>query len=65
MGQRAEWRCLSFLDSRVVVAVPDKAQSAALCWRCEKAATVATESSLKSGDAVEPENSTAWLASWF
>lgn len=62
MGQRAEWRCLSFLDWRGVV-VPGDAHSAVLCWRLEKAATVATESSLKSGDAVELGHSTAWLAS--
>lgn len=59
MGQRAEWRCLSFLDSRVV-AVSEEAQSAALGLRWEKAATVVTESSLKRGDAIECEDSTAW-----
>jgi hypothetical protein len=64
IGQRAEWRCLSFLDSRVV-AVPEEAQSAVLLWQWGRAATVATESSLNSGDAVEREDSTAWLASWF
>ena len=61
MGQRAEWRCLSFLDSRVV-AEPEEAQSAVLRWRWEGAAAVATGSSLKSGDAVEREDSTAWFA---
>jgi len=63
MGQRAEWRCLSLLDSRAV-SVPEGERSAVVCWRWERSATVATESSLKIGDAVEREDSTAWLASW-
>ena len=58
IGHRAEWRCLSFLDTRVV-AVPGEAQSAvvsccfACCWRWGKAASVATESSLTDDVAVE------------
>jgi hypothetical protein len=60
----AEWRCLSFLDSRVVAVLPEEAQSAVVCWRWEEAATAAIESSLtRVVDAAERYDSTAWLAS--